>query len=160
MMRPQLACFIFGRASRVVWNAEVRLIAMIASQRSTGKISTGATCWMPALLTRMSMRPKAPSAARIICSISAGLLMSAPWYSVFTPRFCNCASTARIASGSPKPLTTMLAPWAASASAMASPIPLVDPVTRAVFPFSMQTSFCGGRVCHCRADYNAPPSAM
>jgi len=89
-------------------------------------------------------------AARIIRSISAGLLMSAPSYIVFTPCFCNCASAARIASGSPKPLDDDVGPWAASASAMASPIPLVDPVTRAVFPFSMQTSLCGGRVCHCR----------
>ena len=33
-----------GRARRVVWNAEDRLMAMMASQRSTGNCSTGATC--------------------------------------------------------------------------------------------------------------------
>ena len=44
MMRPQLAAFIAGIASRVVWNALLRLIAMMASQRSTGKSSTFATC--------------------------------------------------------------------------------------------------------------------
>ena len=42
--------------------AEVRLIAMIASHFSTGKSCTGATCWMPALLTRMSMPPNSTCA--------------------------------------------------------------------------------------------------
>src|SRR3546814_9973050 len=42
-----------------------------------------------------------------------------------------------MAAASPKPLRTMFAPAAASASAMPWPMPLVEPVTRAVFPFSM-----------------------
>ncbi len=78
MMRPQLACFIFGSAMRVVWKAEDRLMAMIASQRSVGNSSIGATCWMPALLTSTSTRPKRDSAARTMSSICDGLLMSAP----------------------------------------------------------------------------------
>ena len=56
-MRPQLAARMAGSASRVVWKAELRLMAMIASHFSTGKSSMLATCWMPALLTRMSTRP-------------------------------------------------------------------------------------------------------
>ncbi|MNY48152.1 hypothetical protein D3C86_1834620 [compost metagenome] len=83
MMRPQSFCFMPGSARRVVWKAEVRLMAMIASQRSGGKSSMAATCWMPALLTRI------------------------------------------------------LAPCAASAFAMPSPMPLVEPVTSAVLPLSM-----------------------
>jgi hypothetical protein len=63
----------------MVWKAELRLMAMIASQRSTGKSSIGATCWMPALLTRMSTPPNSASQRRTMASISAGLLMSAPW---------------------------------------------------------------------------------
>ncbi|MNT93211.1 hypothetical protein D3C72_2346250 [compost metagenome] len=62
MMRPQFFCFMPGSARRVVWKAEVRLMAMIASQRSIGKSSMLATCWMPALLTRMSVPPKSDSA--------------------------------------------------------------------------------------------------
>jgi hypothetical protein len=62
MTRPQFFAFIEGRARRVVWNAEVRLMAMIASQRSTGNSSIFATNWMPALLTRMSTPPKSFSA--------------------------------------------------------------------------------------------------
>jgi predicted secreted protein len=68
-----------GNARRVAWKALERLMAMIASQRSTGKSSTLATCWMPALFTRMSTRPNAVAANFIMASISAGLLMSAPW---------------------------------------------------------------------------------
>ena len=54
------ACaFISGSASRMVWKAALRLMAMIASHFSGGKSSIGATCWMPALFTRMSTPPKA-----------------------------------------------------------------------------------------------------
>jgi hypothetical protein len=38
---------------------------------------------------------------------------------------------ASISPASPKPLSTMLAPAAASPSAMRTPMPLVEPVTRA-----------------------------
>ena len=57
MMRPQPFCFIAGSAARMVWNDALRLIAMMASHLSGGKFSTRATCWMPALFTRMSMPP-------------------------------------------------------------------------------------------------------
>ncbi len=76
--RPQLRARMPGSAMRMAWNAEVRLMAMIASQRSTGNSCTGATCWMPALLTRMSTRPNSRSHVRTMSSISSGLLMSAP----------------------------------------------------------------------------------
>ncbi len=41
MIRPHFFGFIAGTASRVVWKAEDRLIAMIASHFSGGKSSTG-----------------------------------------------------------------------------------------------------------------------
>src|SRR5882724_307892 len=47
-----------------------------------------------------------------------------------------------IAALSPKPLITTLAPSRAMARAMASPIPEVEPVTTAVFPFSMTFTCC------------------
>ena len=50
-----------GSAWRMAWNAAERLSAITASQRSGGKSSTAATCWMPALLTRMSSAPKRSS---------------------------------------------------------------------------------------------------
>jgi 3-hydroxybutyrate dehydrogenase len=51
-----------GKARRVVWKALERLMAMTASQRSGGKSCTGATCWMPALLTSTSTPPNSASA--------------------------------------------------------------------------------------------------
>src|SRR5215213_2839031 len=57
MMRPQPFDFIADTANRVVWNTAERLMAMIASHFSGGKLSTGETCWMPALLMRMSGAP-------------------------------------------------------------------------------------------------------
>ena len=45
---------------------------MIASHLSGGKLSTGETCWMPALLTRMSGAPSSSVQRRIIASIAAG----------------------------------------------------------------------------------------
>jgi hypothetical protein len=53
-------------------------MAMMASHFSSGKLSTGATNWMPALLTRMSTEPSSPAAAAIISRICDGLDMSAP----------------------------------------------------------------------------------
>jgi hypothetical protein len=58
-----------GRAARVAWKTDDRLIAMMASHFSTGKLSTGETCWMPALLTSTSTAPKASSACRTMASI-------------------------------------------------------------------------------------------
>ena len=69
MMRPHLRFFMPGTAARTVWNAEVRLMAMMASHCSIGNSSTGATCWMPALLTRMSTAPKSRSALAIMSAI-------------------------------------------------------------------------------------------
>src|SRR6266404_4946705 len=51
-----------GMTSRVAWKAELRLIARMASHFSAGNCSSGATNWMPALLTRMSTLPSAAPA--------------------------------------------------------------------------------------------------
>ena len=56
-MRPQPLLFMPGTASRAVWNAALRLIARMASHLATGNSSTGATCWIPALLTSTSTEP-------------------------------------------------------------------------------------------------------
>ena len=77
MMRPNLFWRIDGSAARVVWNADERLMARIASHFSGGNCSSGATCWMPALLTRMSRRPNVSSVIAIISAIGAAFDMSA-----------------------------------------------------------------------------------
>ena len=78
MMRPQPFFFMPGSACRMVWKFETRLMAMIASHLSGGNSSIGATCWMPALLTRISTAPNSAAAFFIIASMVAGLVMSAP----------------------------------------------------------------------------------
>src|SRR6266478_2873968 len=60
------------RQARVAWNADERLMAMIWSHFSTGNSSIGATCWMPALFTRMSTDPSVVSAVLTIAAISSG----------------------------------------------------------------------------------------
>src|ERR1700722_10604907 len=77
MMRPHLRAFMPGTAARMAWKAAERLMAMIWSHFAIGNSSIGATCWMPALLTRMSTAPKLCSAVLIMSAISAGLVMSA-----------------------------------------------------------------------------------
>src|SRR5271165_3974545 len=56
-MRPHFCAFMPGTAARIVWKAEERLMARIASHFSGGNSSIGETNWMPALLTRMSTVP-------------------------------------------------------------------------------------------------------
>ena len=138
MMRPQLRRFISGSTAWIAWKFDDRLIAMTASQRSGGKLSTGAVCWMPALLTRMSTPPSSCAAARTIAWISAGFEMSAPLKPTFT---LNSSARPRrsfsMAAASPKPFSITFAPSAASARAIPSPMPLVEPVTSADLPLIM-----------------------
>ena len=121
-----------GTAARMAWNADERLMAMIWSHFSGGNSSIGDTCWMPALLTRMSTAPKAFSASRIMPAISSGFAMSAGEWMALTPNSASMPLRARsISPASPKPLRTTLAPSLAMARAMARPMPLVEPVTTA-----------------------------
>ena len=76
-IRPQPRAFMPGSAARMLWNDDDRLIAMIRSQASGGKSSIAATCWIPALLTRMSRAPKRASTPAIMAAISSGTVMSA-----------------------------------------------------------------------------------
>src|SRR5215467_3940821 len=76
MMRPHLLQSIDGRVNRVVWKADDRLIARIASHFSGGKSCNGATCCIPALLTRMSSRPDDCRIPSIISLIASGFDIS------------------------------------------------------------------------------------
>ena len=117
-------------ARRVVWNTAVRLMAMIASHLSGGKLSTGATCWIPALLTRMSGAPSSVGAARDHRLDRRGVGQVGAV--VERAELARSARDRRRAS--PKPLIMTRRPRAASARAMASPIPEVEPVTSATLP--------------------------
>src|SRR3546814_7898157 len=77
MTRPQPFLRIAGSAALVAWKAAERLMAMMASQRSSGNDSIGATYWMPALFTSTSKATNFASASFTMRAISAGLDMSA-----------------------------------------------------------------------------------
>src|SRR4051794_26244676 len=135
MMRPQPRFFMPGTAARMLWNAEDRLMAIMASHFSIGNSSIGDTNWMPALLTRMSTAPKVLSPSLTISATSAGLVMSAGECTALTLNSLSMlARSFSMSAGAPMPLSTILAPSAAKARAIASPMPLVDPVTTAVLP--------------------------
>src|SRR5215469_119710 len=135
MMRPQLRRFICGITARMAWKLDDRLIAMIASHFSTGKSSIGAVCWIPALFTRMSTRPNLRVATSIISETSACCDRSAGLNATSTSNFSAMSfCSASMADASPKPFSMILQPPDASAWAIPSPMPLVDPVTIAVIP--------------------------
>src|SRR6516164_6370964 len=120
MMRPHLLRSIDGKANRVVWKADDRLMAKIASHFSGGKCCNEATCWIPALLTRMSSRPNICSVCSIISRIAAGFDISAGENDTRTLKSeAILACTSAISSGLPKPLRTISEPAAAKALAIA-----------------------------------------
>ena len=142
MMRPQPRFFMPGTAARMAWKADDRLIAMMASHFSIGNSSIGETNWMPALLTRISTEPNVFSPSAIISAISAGLVMSAGECTALTLKSVSMPERSRsMSAGAPKPLITILAPAPAKARAIASPMPLVEPVTTAVLPVNVPISF-------------------
>jgi hypothetical protein len=69
--------FMPGMTALMQWKADERLMPMIASHLSSGKSSIGETCWMPALLTRMSTEPQRASASATMARISDGSSMLA-----------------------------------------------------------------------------------
>ena len=151
MMRPQPRFFMPGTAARMPWNADDRLIAMMASHFSIGKSSIGETNWMPALLTRMSTAPKVFSPSATISAISAGLVMSAGECTALTLKSVSIAERSfSMSAGAPMPLSTTLAPALANARAYANPMPLVEPVTTAVLPVNIvaisSLLFSAGRI--------------
>src|SRR5690242_18427457 len=110
----------------------------MASHFATGNSSTGAVNWMPALFTRISTRPSCSAADSIRPRTLSAFDMSALLYPVPTPCVRSMSSRiATISAASPNPFSTISAPCAASDLAMPRPMPLVDPVTTATFPFNM-----------------------
>jgi hypothetical protein len=105
---------------------------MTASQFSTGMSANAAVRWMPASLTSTSIGDHA-SIAAIIVAIAAGSRRSASkCRTSVAPASRTAAIVASICSGVPRPLIATRAPAAPNARAIASPMPDVLPVTRAV----------------------------
>src|SRR5690606_14765957 len=118
--------------------ALVKLAAPITCTSSTSRKSARSILAkllsrrMPALLTRMSMRPHSASvASAIACTASASVTEH------FAARACPPAariSPTTASAPSPRSFTTTFAPCRASSSACARPSPPPAPVTMAVLP--------------------------
>ena len=166
-IRPKPRADMAGTTALLAWKAADRLTASTWSHFSSGKSASGATCWMPALFTRISTGPSVRAAVSIRARTSDGQAMSAPQKAMVRPDASAIRRrAASISSGSPRPLSITWQPAAARASAMACPMPDVEPVTTALRPF-MCVSFrledgcghdharpfkngrCGGVRCHC-----------
>ena len=140
-MRPQPLAIISGNAAFEAWNAAERLTAMTASQRSSGKSTIFATCWMPALLTRMSTPPNRSA----VCANKSpdlgglghiGCDIGRPHPVLFGKPGAQPLDLGRIA----KAVQHDVATFGRERGGDASPIPLVEPVTTAVLPFSIDLS--------------------
>src|SRR6185369_12523157 len=90
---------------------------------------------MPALFTRMSIRPSSPLARSTIARRSARLVTSVRTAMARRPR-APTSSAERLAPASSSSATTMAAPGRPSSRAVARPMPRPPPVTIATVPLS------------------------
>ena len=107
---------------------------MIASLKRGDAESAAAVGEPPALFTAMSSRPWAATTS---VDERVHLLRVAD--------IADPERRGRWRSGAFRPHTTTVAPASASRSAMAAPMPLVPPVTRATCPLRSRTTAIGGR---------------
>ena len=104
---------------------------------------------MPALLTRMSTRPKASSAALTIWSAFCGSPIDSVEAMAWPPFFLISSTTCcagpvsppEPSSAAPTSLTRTLAPSSAISMAMARPMPRPAPVTMATLSLTMPALF-------------------
>src|SRR3954471_22792029 len=117
--RPSPLSRSAGQAYLASRNGLVSSSASIASQRSSGNSSTGATCWKPALAITASRRPKRSSAVSTAARFPSRVVRSAASVS---PGVSSRGSRSTASTDQPSP---------ARRSAIARPMPLAAPVTTA-----------------------------
>src|SRR5690242_4785428 len=131
MMLPPLPClYIWRSAARVVRKAPSRWMASSCFHLANGNSSSGATIWMPALLTRMSRRPKALAALAMPASTCSSEVTS-----IATPMARRSAPPSSDAAASApawfRSAMATLAPSRRKVRAISLPMPLAAPVTTA-----------------------------
>jgi hypothetical protein len=109
------------------------LMANALSRKSSVASEMAPSAAMPAMLHITSSRPNSDTARSTNASTSALLATSARWATAFPPASPMPAATFSAAGTSMSP-HTMEAPAAASTWAVARPIPLPAPVTKATRP--------------------------
>src|ERR1700730_7442220 len=133
MILPPPACFITGCAACEHRNALVRLVLITLSHSSGSSVCGGLRILMPALLTRMSIRPSSRLTRSTILATAALSVTSAMTDIALTPRLRRSA-TAAFDFASLRPTTAMPAPASARPRAMPSPMPPLPPGTMATLP--------------------------
>ena len=140
--RPYFCSRITGHTARVQIAEPVRCTATTLSQSDISILAKLLSRRMPALFTRMSMRPHWSRVCLTMASTCSSLDTSAPLAIASPPAALISATTFSAASleppvpsrAPPKSLTTTLAPNLASDSAWDLPRPLAAPVTIATRP--------------------------
>ena len=136
MQPPRPEAIICRTAAREVRKPPSRCTASSFFQSLNLKSSIGATIWMPALLTSTSTAPRFCCTCAKPASTAASSVTSICTARVLTP-FLAMSSAVAWASASFRSAMTRLAPASAKTSAMRLPMPLAEPVTRAVLPFRL-----------------------
>src|SRR4249919_1621823 len=122
-----------GRAAWVTDSIPWMLTPIIRFQSSRSAPTTGPSSIRPALLTRVSSRPKCSTVCLTAVSACAGSVMSASTTSAVPPAsWMSRASASRRYRRRARRATA--APCSASRRAVASPIPLLVPVISATVP--------------------------
>lgn len=110
------------------------------NQLASSNSSTGLRMLIPALLTRMSMRPNSLTTVWIIVSICSASVTSTAIPIARCPVFSASVVALFIALSSWRLVTTTFAPASARALAIANPNPRLPPVINATRPSSLNTS--------------------
>src|SRR5688500_12615647 len=138
MIRPPPLARSAGSTAWLARKGARRLTAISRSKSATANSPNGLRMRMPALLTRMSMRPNAASAASTMLCTSTAFARSNRPNSARVPVLHARQSAATAVSSSRVESAARYtdAPAAASARAVAAPMPRDAPVTSAVLPFN------------------------
>src|SRR5947209_642396 len=130
-----------GHAARVVLNEPPRCTAKWLARLSSSTAGIPAHLMFPALLMRMSTRPKRSRAASM--SALAPVAEATSWLSASAPLPISPATSD--AGSASRSLTTTRASRAASRRAYARPIPRPAPVTIATRPSKLYVKLSGDR---------------
>ena len=150
-MRPP-RCFIMVRVTALQQlNVPFRFTSITSSNEASSIFAMSPSRVMPALFTSTSMRPNVSSVASTRRAASSMRETSAATAMARTPSCSVIASASSRAASSERglaQLTQTLQPASASSSAIARPIPRLDPVTMALRAPSgaLLVGFVGGKV--------------
>src|SRR5574343_1501481 len=143
MMRPERRGIMLATAAAWLITNRLRMFRSITlSQASSGCSSAAAPQVAPALLTRMSMRPRRSMASATMRRPSSGRAASAATQRASMPLACRWAA-ASSRSAALRELSRIFAPASPRASAICRPRPREPPVTTAVWPLRSKSFITG-----------------